>query len=369
MAQRIIVYVGTYTCPIKFGTGEILEGKGEGIYLLELNTDTGKLTPIQTVADVLNPSYLVFNRNNSCLYAVNELKEFEGKVSGSVSGFRAGEDHTLTYINKQDSGGSDPCFVEVNSGGTHLYVCNFMSGSVCVFSIGADGSVEPYSQLIQHEGSSVNLKRQSGPHPHSFLFSPDGKYVLVPDLGLDKVMIYQVDGETNLLSEEPVSYFSTSTGAGPRHATFDPQGRYLYLINELDCTIVALEYYPESGGLTELQTVSSLPEGFDVANNSCADIHITPDGTYLYGSNRGHDSLVCYRVEQKSGLLSYASCQLSGGKTPRNFAIDPTGRYLLCANQDSDNIVVFEINYRTGELEEKSRITIPTPVCVKPYLF
>ncbi|HXL01832.1 MAG TPA: lactonase family protein [Candidatus Atribacteria bacterium] len=369
MAQKVLVYVGTYTSPIKFGTGEILEGKGEGIYVLELNLDTGKLEPKETVTGVLNPSYLVLNGPNSCLYAVNELKEFEGKVSGSVSGFRVSQDGVPAFINKQATGGSDPCFIEVNASGTYLYVCNFMSGSVCVFPIGADGAVEPYSQFIQHEGSSVNPARQSGPHPHSFLFSPDGRYALIPDLGLDKVVIYQVDRQTQLLNEASVSYFSTSPGAGPRHITFDPEGRFMYLINELHSTVVALEYHPENGSLTELQTVSSLPPGVEAAHNTGADIHITPDGVYLYASNRGHDSLACYRVDQKSGLLSYVSCQPSGGKTPRNFALDPTGRYLLCANQDSDNIIVFEINYRTGELREKSRTTIPTPVCVKPYLF
>ncbi len=369
MAQRVLVYVGTYTPPIKLGTGEILEGKGEGIYLLELNLNTGKLDQIQTVTRALNPSYFVLNSLNSCLYVVNELEELEGKVSGSISSFKVNQDGVLTYINKQATGGSTPCFVEVNVSGTHLYVCNFMSGSVCVFPIGDDGGIEPYSQLIQHKGSSINLARQSGPHPHSFLFSPDGQYAFVPDLGSDKIIIYPVDHKTQLLDETSASCFSTSPGAGPRHATVDPEGRCLYLINELHCTILALEYHPKNGSITELQTVSSLPSGIDVSDNTGADIHITPDGAYLYGSNRGHDSLVCYRVDQKSGLLSYVNCQPSGGKTPRNFAIDPTGRYLLCANQDSDNILVFEINYHTGELREKSRIVIPTPVCVKPYLF
>lgn len=368
--MRIPVFVGTYTCPIVFGTGQILDGKGEGIYLLELDLETGNLEHIRTVTGVTNPSYLVFNKKNRCLYVVNELKEFEGEASGSVSAFRVSQtDATLTYINKQATGGTDPCFVELNPDGTHLYVCNFMSGSVCVFSISADGAIGPYSQFIQHKGSSINLKRQSGPHPHSVIFSPDARYVFVPDLGLDKIVTYRIGSNMQLLTTVANSWFATNPGAGPRHGVFDSKGRNFYLINELDCTILVLERLAEDGSFAHLQTVSSLPEGACVSHNSCADIHITPNDAYVYGSNRGHNSLIIYKVDQKSGLLSYAGCQSCEGETPRNFAIDPTGRYLLCANQDSDNIVVFEIDYDTGMLYRKSEVTIPTPVCVKPYIF
>lgn len=369
MSQKILVYVGTYTCPIRFGTGEILEGKGDGIYLLEFNLNTGKLRTIQTVTGVVNPSYLVLSKKNNCLYAVNELKEFQGEASGSVSAFRVSQmDGALSFINMQATGGTDPCFVEVNLNGTHLYVCNFMSGSLCVYPLEVDGAIGLPAQFIQHEGSSVNPKRQSGPHAHSLIFSPDGRYAFVPDLGLDKIVTYKVEHDTQLLIEPP-TYFPTDPGAGPRHGTFDIKGRYFYVINELNCTVLVLEYNAENGSFTKLQTLSSLPEGVNVSDSTGADIHITPNGTYLYVSNRGHNSLVFYSIDQKSGLLSYAGYQLCEGKTPRNFAIDPTGHYLLCANQDSDNIVVFEISYDTGKLKEKSQITIPTPVCVKPYSF
>lgn len=365
MKKKIAVYVGTYTCPIKFGTGQILEGKGKGIYHLELDMETGKLIELE-VYDGVNPSYLVLSHTHKNLYAVNELKEFEGKASGSVSAFGISEnDGRLHYINKQATGGLDPCHVEINSRDSHIYVSNFMTGSVCIYPLGIDGSIGAVAQFIQHEGSSVNPERQAGPHAHSLTFSVDGNYAFVPDLGLDKIMIYRVDKKTHTLDEARVSSFTTRAGAGPRCCIFDNTGKYCYLINELDCTIVTLSYCADQGSFIELQKVSSLPAGVDAPGNTCADVHITPNGAFLYGSNRGHDSLVIYKIDQETGLLTYAGCQPCAGKTPRNFAIDPTGRYLLCANQDTDAIVVFEIDYQTGALTLISEINIPTPVCVK----
>jgi 6-phosphogluconolactonase len=361
--KRTFVYVGTYTQPIRFGTGEILQGKGEGIYLLELNSATGELNLRKTVYGVENPSYLVLNKKNRCLYAVNELKMFNGNPSGSVSAFQVSDDGTLTFLNKQATKGTDPCYLEVSPDGTHLYVCNFMSGSVIVYPILDNGAIGEAVQFIQHEGRSVHPRRQTGPHAHSLLFSPDQKYVLVPDLGLDKVIIYPFAQETGLLHETPAFAFSVRPGGGPRHGVFSEDGRYFYLLNEIDATIVVIQF--QEGVPRECQVVSALPEGVDGSNNLCADIHLTPDGTYLYVSNRGDDSLVCYRVQPKSGLLSYAGYQSCGGKTPRSFGIDPSGRYLICANQDSDNIVVFTIDYQTGGLKAAAEIAIPTPVCVK----
>ena len=367
MLHKTFVYVGTYTEPIKFGTGQIFEGKGEGIYLLELDLYTGVLNHLRTFADIKNPSYLAINKKNDYLYAVNELKEFQGKRSGSVSSYKISKSNgELTYVNIQPTNGTDPCHVEVNLEGTHIYVSNFMSGSVSVFPISPDGSIDKHSQFIQHEGSSVDPNRQSGPHAHSLVFSPDGKFVFVPDLGLDKLMIYKTDPGSQTLVKAAVPFFKTQPGAGPRHCTFTSSGEYCYLINELDCTILVLSYNKKNGSFVELQCLSSLPEGVSVPGNTCADIHITPDGTYLYGSNRGHNSLVIYRINERSGLLNYVGCQSCRGETPRSFAIDPTGSYLLCANQDSEDIIVFEIDAETGLLSEKSKINIPAPVCVKP---
>ena len=365
--KRSLVYVGTYTEPIRFGTGQILDGKGDGIYLLELDHQSGELKHLETFSNVVNPSYLAINQSNGFLYAVNELKEFEGKPSGSVSSFAVSSDTgELKFVNKQPTGGTDPCHVIMDKSGSHLYVSNFMSGSVSVFPIKPDGSIDESTRLIQHEGSSVDPTRQTGPHAHSLVFSPDQEFAFVPDLGLDKLVIYKVNPQTKLLNEKTTAFFKTTPGAGPRHCVFDPDGDFCYLINELDSTILALAYNPVTGGFTELQNVSSLPGDNHVSGNSCADVHITPNGKYLYGSNRGHNSLVIFEVDQNTGMLGYINCVPCGGEIPRSFAIDPAGEFLLCANQDSDDIVVFRIDIGTGLLSEISKIHIPTPVCVLP---
>jgi 6-phosphogluconolactonase len=270
------------------------------------------------------------------------------------------------FDNKQPTLGTDPCHIEINSKGTELFVSNFMSGSICVLPVRPDGSIGELSQFIQHTGSSINPQRQSSPHVHSLIFSPDEQYAFVPDLGLDKLMIYKTNSGSSPLTESEIPYFQTEPGAGPRHGAFNPSGEYFYLINELNCTILVLSNNKKSGGFSNLQSVSSLPEGVDVVGNSCADIHITPDGRFLYGSNRGHNSLILYGINEQSGLLEYIGCQPCGGRTPRNFVIDPSGNYLLCANQDSDDITVFKIDQKNGLLKEITKCHIPTPVCVRP---
>ena len=367
MPERMLVYVGTYTDPIKFGTGQIFEGKGKGIYLLELDFHTGDLEALEIFTNIVNPSYLAINKKGGFLYAVNELKEYLGKASGSVSSFNMSKTSgKLTFINSQPTNGTDPCHVELNKEGTKLFVSNFMSGSVSVFPIKADGSIDELSQFIQHTGNSVNLARQSGPHAHSLVFSPDERFAFVPDLGLDKLMIYKTNESAPALVEAAVPYFRTQPGAGPRHCSFSMDGKFCYLINELDCTILALSYNEKEGSFIQLQCVSSLPEGVGINGNSCADIHITPDGAFLYGSNRGHNSLIIYKINKSTGWLEYVGSQSCGGEIPRNFAIEPTGNYLLCANQNSDDIVVFKIHHETGKLTQTSKFKIPSPVCVKP---
>lgn len=370
MSNKTLVYVGTYTEKIRFGTGQILDGKGEGIYLLELDTQKGELALQKIFKNIINPSYLALDQKKSHLYVVNELKEYQGMPSGSVSSFKVSETTgDLSYINTQPTNGTDPCYVAINPDGTSLFVANFMSGSVSVFPLKADGSIGEMSQFIQHRGKSIDSARQTGPHAHSVVFSIDGRYVFVPDLGLDKLMIYQTGQDKQALTTGEVPYFQTVPGAGPRHCLFSADGAYCYLINELDCTIDVLSYNEVEGSFQALQRVSSLPEGEVFPGNSCADIQITPDGAYLYGSNRGHNSLIIYHVHPQSGMLTYVGCQSCAGEIPRSFAIEPMGKYLICSNQDSDNVVVFEIERDTGLLTEKSQIHIPTPVCVKPYQF
>ncbi|MGE5605101.1 MAG: lactonase family protein [Bacteroidota bacterium] len=366
MTKNINVYVGTYTEAIKFGTGQVLQGKGEGIYLFKLDPSNGRLTFVSKTTGVVNPSYLALAPSGRYLYAVNELKEFDGKASGAVSAF-AVESGTgqLRFINQLLSGGTDPCYVCVNNRESHVFITNFMSGSVSVYPILKNGGLDRPSQFIQHAGSSVNKTRQTGPHAHSLVFDRSNQYACVPDLGLDKLMLYKTDfsnGKLELLSCEP---YTAKPGSGPRHCAFHPNGRFCYMINELDCTISALRFDQASGCFTLLQNVPTVLDGFE-GENSGADIEIHPNGEYVYGSNRGHNSIVIYKIDQNTGLLSPIGIESSHGKIPRNFAIDPTGTFLLVANQDTDNIVVFKIG-NDGNLSKISEVEAPTPVCIKMY--
>ena len=365
--SNILVAVGTYTHPIQFGTGQVLEGKGKGIYLYRLSLESGTLAHMYTATDAVNPSYLVLNQNNQCLYAVNELKKFNGMASGAVSAYAfSAVNWKLQYLNCRPTHGTDPCHVTINTAGTHVYVSNFMSGSVSVFPLESDGRLKPASQFIQHQGHSVNPERQSGPHAHALIFSPDKQYALVPDLGLDKLMLYKVVGHS--LDEPNAVYYKASPGSGPRYCTFGLSGKHCYLINEMSASIDVLSFSPAEASFTALQRISTLPKNASASHNNCADMHITPNGKYLYASNRGHNSLAVYQIDQESGLLSYIDSVSCSGKIPRSFNIDPTGRFLLCANQDSDNMVVFEINSETGLLKQKTEVNVNTPVCVKSYL-
>ncbi len=367
MKPKMLVFVGTYTQPVRFGTGFVLEGKGKGIYTLELDMETGELEERHIAEGVVNPSYVAMDDRHEYLYSVNELKEYDGDMQGAVSSFRVNAGGSLDFVDQKGTGGTDPCYVEIDAQQKHIYVANFMSGSICVLDTEC-GSLTR-KQFLQHAGSSVNPVRQTGPHAHSVVFTPEGRYVLVPDLGIDQLVVYNYDAATGRIEPAGKPFYKGRVGAGPRHCAFGASGQYCYLINELDSTIDVLSYSEQDGGMTALQSVSSLPDGADLQNNTCADLHIAPDGRFLYGSNRGHDSIIIYKIDETTGLLSYAGCQPCGGRTPRNFAIDPTGRYLLCANQDSDSIVTFRILPDTGILEYASEFSVPTPVCVRPYMF
>jgi 6-phosphogluconolactonase len=365
MGDDILVYVGTYTEPIQFGTGRVLRGKGGGIYLFRLDGASGALEPLGTTP-ATNPSYLALDPTGRCLYAVNELKTYGGQPSGTVSAFSVDSaTGALKFLNRRLTGGTDPCHVVVSPSGSHVFVANFMSGSVCVLPVHADGSLGEASGFVQHRGSSVDPIRQAGPHAHSVTLDPGGRFALVPDLGLDEVMIYRVDARRGTLEPADVPWIATRPGAGPRHVAFHPAGSFAYLINELDSTVVALSYDGWTGALRELQTVPTLPEGFE-GPSTCADVQVSPSGAFLYGSNRGHDSLAIFVIDPLAGRLGLVGHELTRGRTPRSFGIDPTGRFLLVANQDSDTIVTFRVHASLGTLEPTGHVApVPTPVCVK----
>jgi 6-phosphogluconolactonase len=366
MANEMLVYVGTYTELIRFGSGKILEGNGEGIYVYRMDQSSGALELVHKATGIANPSYLAFDPSRRFLYAVNELKTYEEQPSGAITAFavdpRTGE---LELLNKRLTRGTDPCHVCVDKKGSSVLVANFMSGSVCVLPVLEGGRLGEASGFMQHQGSSVDPIRQTGPHAHSVSLDEANRFAFVPDLGLDKIMVYRFHPEQGTLEPNDVPWIKLKPGAGPRHMAFHPSGRFAYLINELDCTVAALVYDGGSGTFKVLQTVPTLPEGFH-GENTCGDIQVSPSGGFVYASNRGHDSIVIYKTDQRTGDLTCIGHAPTQGKTPRHFGIDPSGRFLLAANQDTDTIVTFRIDPQTGGLLPTGHVTeVSTPVCVK----
>ena len=340
------VYIGTYT-----------RGESEGIYRLELNSETGALVTQGVVAETENPSFLALHPTLPVVYAVGEMSE-----GGAVSAFAVdAESGALSLLNAQSSEGPGPCHVAVSPDGTLVAVANYSGGNVALFPVNDDGSLAPATSVMQHEGSSVH-QRQQNPHAHSVNFSPDGRYLFAADLGIDKMMIYRVEGDALSPNEPP--HAELAPGAGPRHFAFHPNGAFAYAVNELDNTVTAFSYDTENGALETIQSVGTLPDDFDESNTT-AEIRVHPSGRFLYASNRGHDSIAVFSVDAESGRLSPLGQTSTQGQTPRNFNLDPSGQWLLAANQASGSVVVFAIDAETGALTPSGHsLEAPTPVCV-----
>jgi 6-phosphogluconolactonase len=353
----LLVYFGTYT-------GE----KSQGIYVSRLNAATGALSAPQLAAEIRNPSYLAVHPDRAFLYAVSEVNEVDGKPGGAVTAF-AVERNTglLKTLNRQSSGGRGPAHIVTDKTGRNALVANYGGGSVAVLPIEQGGALKPATAVVQHTGSSVNQARQKEPHAHSVNLDPDNRLAYVADLGIDKVMIYRYGAAGGSLTPNDPPFAAVTPGAGPRHFAFHPAGRFAYVINEIDCTVTAFAVSEGNGGLTAMQTASTLPQGQAVIEGySTADVQVHPSGKFLYGSNRGHDSIVVFAIDEATGRLTYVEHEATGGSTPRAFGIDPTGTFLLAANQRSDSVVVFRIDAATGRLEPTGQTAaVGAPVCVK----
>jgi 6-phosphogluconolactonase len=327
---------------------------------------SGALQEVGKVTGIANPSYLTIAPNRRYLYAVSEVGETESQPGGAVVAYAIDpESGALTFLNQQLSHGVAPCHLCVDQTGQAVLVANYGSGTVAALTIQADGRLGEATTVIQHEGSSINPRRQQEPHAHSINLSPDNRYAVAADLGIDKLLIYRLDPAQGNLTPHTPPWTRVHAGAGPRHFDFHPSGRYAYLINEIDSTLTAFAYEAEQGILQELQTVPTLPADFS-GQSSCADVHVAPSGRFLYGSNRGHDSIVIYAIDPETGQLSYVGHESTQGRTPRNFVIDPTGTFLLAANQNTSTVVTFRLDPETGRLNSTGHITeVPTPVCLK----
>jgi 6-phosphogluconolactonase len=349
-----------------FFVGTYGMGPDGGIYFCRLDLKSGAISLICGNSGIDNPSFLTIDSVNRFLFAVNETDKSEGSSGGSVSSFAIERTSgRLKLINSQPTLGASPCYIISDPEDKFLLITNYTGGSIIVFPILDGANIGSNIRFIQNTGKSINPERQAGPHPHSIVLSPDSRFAFIPDLGLDKILIYRFDQARGTLGSNAIPFVSLKPGSGPRHFTFHPDHKSAYVINELNSTIIAYHYKPANGKLKEIQTISTLPGGF-TGENYCADIHIHPEGKFLYGSNRGHNSIACYSIDQSNGKLEMIGCTSAGGEWPRNFAIDPSGQYLLAANQRSDDIITFSINKETGELTPTEfSIQLHQPVCIK----
>ena len=339
--------------------------QSKGIYAYRMELGAAAITPLGQAAEITGASFLAVHPNHRFVYTVNAAK-FADKPGGTVSSFLVdAQSGKLTLLNQQSSLGKGPAHLAVDREGKNVLVANYGSGSVAVFPIQQDGSLSSDSAFIQHQGSSLNRQRQEGPHAHFITTDLASHFAFVCDLGLDKVMVYRFDAAKGSLVPNDVPFASLNPGAGPRHLAFDKSGRYCYVINELDSTLVSFTYHAERGTLKEFQTLSTLPKNF-AGKNFPAEIAVHPSGKFVYGSNRGHDSIAVFSINKKTGRLTLVEHHSTAGKIPRHFEIEPTGRYLLAANQDSNNVVIFRINPATGRLSAtKTTIELDAPLCVK----
>lgn len=352
-----LMYVGTYT----------QDGStSKGIYAYRYDAGSAKITSIGLAAQTINPSFLAVHPNHRFLFAVNEIGDYKGQKSGAVSAFAI--DSTtgkLTLLNQVASGGADPCYITVDKTGKFVLVANYTGGSVSVFPILKDGSLSEASAFVQHTGHGTNPKRQEAPHAHSIDLSPDDRFAIVDDLGLDETLVYKFDSSKGSLTLNDPPFAKADAGAGPRHFALDPNGKFAYVINEMGSTVSVFDYDARSGVLHPLQTISTIPQGFTELNED-AEIEVHPSGKFLYASNRGHDSIAVFAIDPNKGTLTLIEYVPTKGQSPRNFQIDPTGRLLFAANEKSDNIVIFRINVQTGRLTPTGKVLdISQPVCVR----
>lgn len=355
--DNYFIYVGTYT----------EEGStSKGIYVYRYDAANGKVTSLGLAAQTINPSFLAIAPNRRFLYAVNEVGNYQGKKSGAVSAFAI--DHStgkLTLLNQVALGGADPCYITMDKTGKYVLVANYTGGSVAAFPVREDGSLGEASAFVQHTGHGTNPERQEGPHAHSIDLSPDNRFAIVDDLGLDQTLVYKFDGAKGSLALNDPPFATADPGAGPRHFTFDAKGKFAYRINEMGSTISVFEYDAAGGILRALQTISALPKDFKGKNDD-AEIEVGPTGKFLYASNRGHDSITVFAIDAKTGTLTLVEFVSTKGANPRNFEIDPTGKLLFAANEKSDNIVVFKIDKASGRLSPtRKEFDIAQPVCVR----
>jgi 6-phosphogluconolactonase len=357
---KMWVYVGTYT----------RNTKSKGIYRLDFDPETGKLTAPVVAGETVDPSFLALHPSGKYLYACNETEQFDGKKnSGGLSAFALdAKTGKLTLLNQKTSDGAAPCHLVCDNAGKHVLAANYTGGSAIVYEILDDGKLGERTGFVQHKGSGPDKGRQENPHAHSINLDKGNHFAFVADLGLDKIMIYKFDQAKGSLTPNDPPFTETPAGGGPRHFAFHPSGKYAYTCNEMGMSVTAMNYDANKGILKPFQTITTLPKGAGGKGNSTAEVQVHPSGKFVYVSNRGHNSIAIFAVDAETGKLSVVGHQGKEIKTPRNFGIDPTGKFMIVANQDGNSLVVFSIDQKTGELHPtETKIEVPRPVCVKFY--
>lgn len=353
--NELLLYIGSYNT-----------AKRKGIHAFRFDATTGRLTSMGLATEAVNPTFVTASRDGRFLYATKEVARHEGRKSGSVKAFainrRTGK---LRFLNEVASGGAIPCYVALDKTGRYALVANYGSGSVEVIGVRRDGRLGKVTAFDKYAGSSVSPDRQEGPHAHSINVSPDNRFAIAADLGLDKVFVYRFDAKTGALTPNNPAYAVVNAGSGPRHVAFARNGRFVYVIGEMKSNITTFAYDARGGILHKLQTIATLPKGHK-GQSDCAEVAVSPNGKFVYGSNRGHDSIAVFAADPKKGTLTAVERVSSGGKCPRHFAIDPTGRYLLVANQESHTVVVFAVDRKTGRLTATGETAaVRSPACVR----
>jgi 6-phosphogluconolactonase len=352
---QYIAYVGTYTA----------KTTSKGIYAYRFDSETGQLSSLGIAAESADPSFLAVDPNGKFLYAVNEVGDFNGGTGGAVSAFAINaKTGGLKFLNQVPTRGAGPCHVSLDKNGAFVLVANYDGGSIASFPVHDDGSLGTASGFVQHSGSGPNKERQEGPHTHWIGTSPDNRFALAVDLGLDQVIVYGFDSSKGIFTPMLSGFAKVKPGGGARHLAFHPNGKFAYVLSEMASSVTAFSYQPKTGAFTSLETISALPKDYSGLKEA-AEIAVHPSGRFLYTSNRGHDSIAIFEINPAKGTLTSLGQVLTGGKTPRHFSIDPTGAYLLAENQESNNMVIFHIDPATGTLTPTGQtIEVPSPVCI-----
>jgi 6-phosphogluconolactonase len=350
--------------PVIIGTQA--SGSNKGFSVAQFDTSTGKLSAAKLLVEASAPAFFVIHPDNKHLYTCNSINNFQGQSSGAISAYSLNPATVkLILLNQVPSGGAGPCYISLDNSGHYVFVANYSAGNISVFAINSDGSIGNRTAFVQHTGKSIYPERQASAHAHFIKVDASNRFVFVADLGTDKVFIYKFDQKTGALSASSPAFIQLTPGSGPRHIAFHPGGRFIYVINELSCTITAFAWDSKKGTASELQTIATLPSDFK-GENTCAEIKIHPNGKFLYGSNRGHNSIAAFAIDAVTGKLTFIEHVSTQGQKPRNFSFDPSHHWMIVTNIDSNNAVVFRVNETTGRLTQTGEpVTVPDPYCIQ----